>query len=80
MYIPALIFKKSMNDFIFNNQQLNDDELANLLEEVEKVNNNEPITVFEMLTACFFYKAAQYPDNICLVESGLIPQIRCFNI
>ena len=51
---------KSINErFIFNNQELNDDELADLLEEVEKINNNQPITVFEMLSACFFYKAAQ---------------------
>ena len=33
--------------FIFNNRELNDDELGDLLEEVEKINNNEPITVFE---------------------------------
>ena len=50
--------------FIFNNQELNDDDLADLLEEVEKINNNQPITVFEMLSACFFYKAAQYPGKI----------------
>ena len=66
--------------FVFNNQELNDDELADLLEEVEKVNNNEPITVFEMLSACFFYKAAQYPDNINLVESGLFHRFDATNI
>ena len=57
--------------FIFSNKELNDDELADLLEEVEKINNNQSITVFEMLSACFFYKAAQYPGNINLIESGL---------
>ncbi|WP_440691001.1 bifunctional folylpolyglutamate synthase/dihydrofolate synthase [Candidatus Pelagibacter sp. HIMB1782] len=66
--------------FIFNNQELNDKELADLLEEVEKVNNNEPITVFEMLSACFFYKAAQYPDNINLIESGLFHRFDATNI
>ncbi len=66
--------------FVFNNQELNDEELADLLEEVEKVNNNEPITVFEMLSACFFYKAAQYPDNINLVESGLFHRFDATNI
>ena len=66
--------------FIFNNQELNDEELADLLEEVEKVNNNEPITVFEMLSACFFYKAAQYPDNINLIESGLFHRFDATNI
>ena len=66
--------------FVFNNHELNDDELADLLEEVEKVNNNEPITVFEMLSACFFYKAAQYPDNINLIESGLFHRFDATNI
>ena len=66
--------------FVFNNQELNDEELADLFEEVEKVNNNEPITVFEMLSACFFYKAAQYPNNINLVESGLFHRFDATNI
>ena len=66
--------------FVFNNQELNDEELADLLEEVEKINNNEPITVFEILSACFFYKAAQYPDNINLIESGLFHRFDATNI
>ena len=57
--------------FIFNNKQLEDNELASLFEEVEKINEDQPITFFEILTACFFHKAAQYPANINLVESGL---------
>ena len=66
--------------FIFNNQELKDDELADLFEEVEKVNNNQPITFFEILTACYFYKAAQYPENINLVESGLFFRFDATNI
>ncbi len=66
--------------FVFNNQELNDEELADLLEEVEKINNNNPITVFEMLSACFFYKAAQSPDNINLIESGLFHRFDATNI
>ena len=66
--------------FVFNNQQLSDDELADLFEEVEKINDNNKITVFEMLSACFFYKAAQYPDNINLVEAGLFHRFDATNI
>ncbi len=66
--------------FVFDNQELNDEELADLLQEVEKINNNKPITVFEMLSACFFYKAAQYPDNINLIESGLFHRFDATNI
>ena len=66
--------------FVFNNEELSDDELANLFEEVEKINDNNKITVFEMLSACFFYKATQYPDNINLVEAGLFHRFDATNI
>ena len=79
-FIQVHIFKRSMKDFVFNNQELNDDELADLFEKVENINDNQNITVFEMLTACFFYKAAQYPDNINLVETGLFHRFDATNI
>ncbi len=66
--------------FVFNNEQLKDDELVNLFEEVEKINNNKPISFFEILTACYFFKAAQYPDNINLIEAGLFHRFDATNI
>ena len=66
--------------FVFNNKELSDDDLAILFEKVEEINENQPITFFEMLTACFFYKAAEYPDNINLVESGLFFRFDATNI
>lgn len=66
--------------FIFNNKELNDDELASLFETVEEANSNEPITFFEILTACYFYKAATYPDNINLIETGLFHRFDATNI
>ena len=66
--------------FVFNNEKLSDDELADLFEEVEKINNNHSLTFFEALTACYFYKAAQYPDNINLIEAGLFHRFDATNI
>ena len=66
--------------FVFNNKELNDDELALLFEKVEKINENKPITFFEILTACYFFKAAQYPDNINLIEAGLFHRFDATNI
>jgi len=66
--------------FVFNNQQLKDEELASLFKEVEKINDNKPITFFEILTACFFHKAAQYPKNLNLVEAGLFHRFDATNI
>ena len=66
--------------FVFNNEELSDNELADLFEKVEKINDNNPITFFEILTACYFYKAAEYPDNINLVEAGLFHRFDATNI
>ncbi len=72
---------KSINErFVFNNEELNDEDLANLLEEVEEANNGKPITFFEILTAAYFLKASQYPYNINLIESGLFFRFDATNI
>ena len=66
--------------FVFNNNMLSDDELIDLFEEVEKINDQNPLTFFEALSACYFYKAAQYPDNINLIEAGLFHRFDATNI
>ena len=65
--------------FVFNNQEISDDNLAKLLSEVEEVNSGEPITYFEILTAAFFYYAKNF-DNINLIESGLFHRFDATNI
>ena len=72
--------KKINERFIFNNKEIKDNELADLLEKVEKINNNRPITFFEILTSAYFYKAALYPNNINLVETGLFHRFDATNI
>ena len=66
--------------YIFNNQELEDEELAQLFEEIEEINDNQQITFFEILTACFFYKAAKYSNNINLIEAGLFHRFDATNI
>ena len=66
--------------FIFDNNMLNDDELIDLFEEVEKINDQNPLTFFEALSACYFYKAAKYPNNINLIEAGLFHKFDATNI
>ena len=66
--------------FIFNNKELNDNDLADLFDEVENINDQKPITFFEILTACFFYQASKYPDNINLIEAGLFHRFDATNI
>ena len=72
---------KRINErFVFNNEELNDDDLGILFEEVEEANNNEPITFFEILTAAYFYYASKYPENINLIETGLFHRFDATNI
>ena len=66
--------------FVYNNEELNDDNLANLLTEVEEINNGMPITFFEILTVAYFYHAKKYPKNINLIESGLFHRFDATNI
>ena len=72
---------KRINErFVFNNEELNDDDLGILFEEIEEANNSEPITFFEILTAAYFYNASKYPENINLIEAGLFHRFDATNI
>ncbi len=66
--------------FVFNNNTIKDDELIDLFEKVKKINDQNPLTFFEALTACYFYKATQYPENINLIEAGLFHRFDATNI
>ncbi len=66
--------------FVFNNKPLTDNQLANLLVEVEEINNGTPITFFEILTVAYFYYAKKYLENINLIESGLFHRFDATNI
>ena len=51
---------KSINErFVFNNEELNDEDLANLLEEIEEANNGQLITFFEI---CLLYTSPSPRD------------------
>ena len=66
--------------FVFNNEELSDSNLANLLTEVEEINNSAPITFFEILTVAYFHYAKKYPENINLIETGLFHRFDATNI
>tara|TARA_B100000787_G_scaffold4569_1_gene3430 strand:+ start:424 stop:1692 length:1269 start_codon:yes stop_codon:yes gene_type:complete len=66
--------------FVYNNKPLTDDELANLLSEIEEINNGTQITFFEILTVAYFLYAKKYPENINLIESGLFHRFDATNV
>ncbi len=57
--------------FIYDDEEVSDENLVKLLTEVEDINAGEPITYFEILTAAYFYNARNFKNNINLLESGL---------
>ena len=63
---------RSINErFIYNDKIIGDDALAELLSEVENINNGEPLTYFEALTAAFFYGCQKYKENIAVSYTHL---------
>ncbi len=72
--------KKINERFIFNDEEISDDNLSKLLIEVENVNNGEQITYFEILTAAYFYHASKFKDKINIIESGLFHRFDATNI
>ena len=58
--------------FIYNDEEISDENLVKLLTEVEDINAGEPITYFEILTAAYFYNARNFKNNINLLESGCL--------
>ena len=66
--------------FIFNDVEISDSDLSDLLVKVEEVNNGEEITYFEILTAAYFFHASKYRENINIIESGLFHRFDATNI
>ena len=72
--------KKINERFIYDNKEINDDQLANLLSDVEEINNGNEITFFEILTAAFFYGCKKYKKNITICEFGLFARFDAVNV
>ena len=72
--------KKINERFVYSNKEISDDELAKLLNKIEKINNGDPITFFEILTVAFFYGAKNFNKNINIIEAGLFHRFDATNI
>jgi dihydrofolate synthase / folylpolyglutamate synthase len=57
-----------------------DDELRGVLEHCERVNQGEPITIFEIETAAAFCLFAQHPADVALLEVGLGGRLDSTNV
>ena len=66
--------------FIYNDKEINEANLVDLLIEVEKVNDSAQLTIFEALTCAYLKYCEQYSDNISIIEAGLFHQFDATNV
>ena len=57
--------------YIFNDKEISEDDLIQLLGDVERTLGNDEATLFEILTCAFYKYAENFKDNVNIIESGL---------
>ena len=65
---------------IYNDTQISNENLIELLTDVEKILGNDSATVFEVLICAFLKHAEQFKDNINIIEAGLFHQYDATNV
>ena len=66
--------------FIISNKIISNKLLLKNLKFIEKINDNEPITFYEITTALAFYLFNKYPADFILLETGLGGRLDATNI
>ena len=66
--------------FIFNDKEINKENLMELLSDVEKILGNDEATLFEILTCAYLKYAENYKNNINIIEAGLFHQYDSTNV
>ena len=66
--------------FVYNNKEIDDQTLIDLLEGIEKILGDDQATLFEILTCAYFKYSEEFKDNITLIEAGLFHQFDSTNV
>ena len=66
--------------FVFNDEEIDKENLGELLSDVEKHLGNDEATLFEILTCAFLKYAEGYKSNINIIEAGLFHQFDSTNV
>ena len=66
--------------YVFNDIEINEDDLIELLTDVEKTLGDDNATLFEILTCAFIKFAENFKDNINIIEAGLFHQFDSTNV
>ena len=66
--------------FQLMDKEVSNEALCNVLEKVKNINQNDPITFFEITTAAFFEIASKNPADFTLLEVGLGGRLDSSNV
>ena len=66
--------------FVFNNQEMDEIDLATLLEDIDRILGDDSATVFEILTCAFIKYAEKFKDNVNIIEAGLFHRFDSTNV
>ena len=66
--------------FVYNNKEIDDQTLIDLLEDTEKILGDDQATLFEILTCAYLKYSEEFKDNITLIEAGLFHQFDSTNV
>ncbi len=66
--------------YVFNDKEINQEDLIELLTDVEKTLGDDNATLFEILTCAFIKFAENFKDNINIIEAGLFHQFDSTNV
>ena len=66
--------------FVFDDNEIDEENLFRLLKDTEKVLGDDNATVFEILTCAFLKYAENFSDKINIVEAGLFHQFDSTNV
>ncbi len=66
--------------YIYNDNEIIEEDLIELLEYIELVLGDDNATLFEILTCAFLKQAENFKDNINIIEAGLFHQFDSTNV
>ena len=66
--------------YVFEDKEINEKDLIDLLTDVEKTLGDDNATLFEILTCAFLKYAENFKDNINIIEAGLFHQFDSTNV
>ena len=66
--------------YVFEDNEINEEDLIKLLTDVEKTLGGDNATLFEILTCAFIKHAENFKDNVNIIEAGLFHQFDSTNV